>query len=80
MSPEEWDQLPWWEKRLLLDGLQMENVIGKADSDSAGPPVPAGTPKRNGTVAAMSRRSVAVDFSKLPQQMAALQKSVLDGL
>lgn len=78
MSPEGWDELPWYEKRLLLDGLQEENVIGK--SDSAGPPVAAGAPKGNGTVAAMSRRNVAADFSKFTQQLEAMRKPVLDGL
>lgn len=80
MSPVEWDALEWWEKRLLLDGLQLDGVLGSSNAQSPGGPVPAGPQKGNGTVAAMTRRSAAVDLSKLPQQLAAIQGSVLDGL
>ena len=77
MSPKKWDKLPWWEKRFLLEGLEEDGTIRRAD----GRQPPVASRSGNGTVAAMTKRNVAVDLSKLTRQMAELQaKSVLDGL
>ena len=75
LSPAGWEELPWWEKRMLLEGLELERIIAGPGEQPipSGAPVPAQAVKQPGTVVQMTRREVAVDFSQLAQQMSELQ-------
>lgn len=36
LSPDEWDDLPWWEAELLLEGLRDQEILG--DGKEKSPP------------------------------------------
>lgn len=40
MSSEEWDDLPWWESELLVDGFREEGIIGDGDNNQSVPGAP----------------------------------------
>jgi hypothetical protein len=72
MGPDQWRELPWFERKMLLDGLIQEGVIRvpeesaqeKAAVNHSAPTVPitgGRLPKKagtNGTVSAMGHRQV----------------------
>ena len=37
MSVEDWNKLPWWEQRLLLEGLEEEELIVMTPAPPTGP-------------------------------------------
>lgn len=44
LSKTEWDDLPWWETRALIEGLHAEGILKKpGENDDPAEPVPTGT-------------------------------------
>lgn len=53
MSPREWEEAPWWEQRLLIEGLQDQEIIGTPDD--ADPDV---TVEKQGSTTITNRKTV----------------------